>query len=536
MTLTDLGIEDLPKQKYAVECPKCASSRQKSGTKSLMVYKDPDCIRIQCLHPGCEYETRQKLHGVETVHAAVEKLSFIAPVPTQVMEPKPGPFSISYDYRNKDGELLYKVYRLETPRGKRFFPMGYTTKGWVKSKPDVKALYKAEKISSNKPILVVEGEKAADAAEKLLTKVDVITWHGGANGIKGGDWELLKDMEIILWPDNDEAGVAAMHEIANLIPSNNISIIDVSVFPEKSDLADDLDRNTIVTQWKSRKKIEKASALSSLSVDDILGGISQMSAGRPTGYVKHTSLKFPDAGLVSLEGRSKHGKSAFLVDMLRRQMAVGKGPFIFYSYEMPIAHIMMRLVMSMEGKILSPDEAKNVELYREGILNGQFASFEKLKERIGKDVFFIDKPRKLGDLVQDIKDSKSKGGTFFIDYIQQIPTDEPSQSRYLEIKKIVHEIQSAAYANNVLVLAAVQLGKSENPLMDKPREGADIVFASSLVLRIWNKTQGELEGSKRDDLNEFGGNAAVEVRYSRYSQPGAILPMTLFSGARLEEV
>jgi hypothetical protein len=53
-----------------------------------------------------------------------------------------------------------------------------------------KPLYGLEKLAqhSNKPILIVEAEKTADAATKLWLNHVVISWMGGAQAVDRVDW------------------------------------------------------------------------------------------------------------------------------------------------------------------------------------------------------------------------------------------------------------------------------------------------------------------------------------------------------------
>lgn len=71
------------------------------------------------------------------------------------------------------------------------------------------------------PILIVEGEKTADAARALLPEWVVLTWPGGTNRIstKHTDWSPVANRKsrIVLWPDADEAGTRAMAQLADIL-------------------------------------------------------------------------------------------------------------------------------------------------------------------------------------------------------------------------------------------------------------------------------------------------------------------------------
>lgn len=94
-------------------------------------------------------------------------------------------------------------------------------------------------------IVLVEGEKTADAARRLLPEgFQATTWMGGANAIGKTDWAKLTGRNVVIWPDNDAAGTNAAFRIARQL--NNIgahaSVVDLNSvsakLPEKWDLAD----------------------------------------------------------------------------------------------------------------------------------------------------------------------------------------------------------------------------------------------------------------------------------------------------------
>lgn len=112
-------------------------------------------------------------------------------------------------YRDENNEPLYYILRYDTKDGKQFAPLSwslserkYVRKAW----PDNRPLYRANDLVLNheKPILIVEGEKAADAAAKIAGHIyGVVTWQGGANAVKKTDWSLLAGRKVLIWPDRD---------------------------------------------------------------------------------------------------------------------------------------------------------------------------------------------------------------------------------------------------------------------------------------------------------------------------------------------
>jgi putative DNA primase/helicase len=63
-------------------------------------------------------------------------------------------------------------------------------------------------------VLMVDGEKTADAARKLFPQSLVLSWYGGPHAIDSADWTpLQRYRHITLRADNDDEGKKAMQQI-----------------------------------------------------------------------------------------------------------------------------------------------------------------------------------------------------------------------------------------------------------------------------------------------------------------------------------
>lgn len=168
-----------------------------------------------------------------------------------------------YTYRDDEGNVLFYTVRMEKKSGgsKQVLPLSYgfdpnhpkwerwAIKGFIS---DFKPLYGLEKVYSrkDKPILIVEGEKAVDSAQVIFPDYNVISWLGGANSASKADWKHLLGKDIVIWPDNDQAGYRAADAISSelrRIGVNSLRVVDrkslINHFPTKWDLADSLPTN-----------------------------------------------------------------------------------------------------------------------------------------------------------------------------------------------------------------------------------------------------------------------------------------------------
>lgn len=167
--------------------------------------------------------------------------------------------TLVHEYRSKADQLLGYTVRIEKEDGKkevmpvawcrneaknqsRWQLKGFTDNGF-------KPIYGLEKLSYEplKPVLIVEGEKTADRAQEMLPDYNVISWMGGAQGVHKVDWSNLKNMDVTIWPDNDDPGIEAATKIQEYIDNQNgfsgmVRIVDTKHLglPKKWDLADKL--------------------------------------------------------------------------------------------------------------------------------------------------------------------------------------------------------------------------------------------------------------------------------------------------------
>ena len=119
--------------------------------------------------------------------------------------------------------------------------------GWhCKAPPAPRLLYGLERLAArpDAPVLVTEGEKAADAAGLLFPDSICITSQGGSKAPGKSDWTPLRGRRVMIWPDNDEPGAgyaAKVAELATAAGAELVRTVEVPAdWPEGWDLADAL--------------------------------------------------------------------------------------------------------------------------------------------------------------------------------------------------------------------------------------------------------------------------------------------------------
>lgn len=167
------------------------------------------------------------------------------PLPATLRHPGHGTPAAVWEYRDAAGALLFVVARFDTPEGKEVMPYCCDAKGWRwKAPPAPRPLYGLDALAARPAgrVLLVEGEKAADAAARTFPEHVAVTWPGGSNALGKVDWTPLRGRHVSLWPDNDTAGRKAMADAATalrVIGAASLALVHVpSEWPEGWDLAD----------------------------------------------------------------------------------------------------------------------------------------------------------------------------------------------------------------------------------------------------------------------------------------------------------
>ncbi|MCK8787741.1 DUF927 domain-containing protein [Roseomonas sp. NAR14] len=167
------------------------------------------------------------------------------PLPKALRHRDHGVPSTVWRYLAADGALLFAVARFDTPAGKQVLPYCGGAGGWRwRAAPVPRPLYGLDRLAArlDAPVLVVEGEKTADAAAALFPDHAVLTWPGGCKAVLRADWTPLADRVVVIWPDHDEPGrkaAAAIAQAAGLAGAERVAVVTVPAeWPDGWDLAD----------------------------------------------------------------------------------------------------------------------------------------------------------------------------------------------------------------------------------------------------------------------------------------------------------
>lgn len=229
-----------------------------------------------------------------------------------------------YTYYDVYGSKVCTVYRYALigedgePTGKKTFSIyRYSDKKWAA--PPVRPLYRLPDIINLTDVVLVEGEKCADAL--AAHGIDATTASGGSNTlIDKTDWTPLAGKRVYLWPDHDEPGHDYMERIGDYLESIGCEVFHI---PIPDDAEEGWDAADAIEEGYDIIKLIRE-ALPEDAQDRILSEWWDDISYEYEGEVMEDIL--PRIGLATLFGPSTGGKSFIVLDLVYR---IAMGELIF---------------------------------------------------------------------------------------------------------------------------------------------------------------------------------------------------------------
>lgn len=134
--------------------------------------------------------------------------------------------SRAWEYRDAAGRLLFLVCRFDLAGGRkeirplslRRLPSGRLDWRWLGAEAP-RPLYGLDRLAArpDAPVMICEGEKAADAAAVLFPDRVATTSPNGAKAADKADWSALAGRHCVLWRDADAAGEGYAAEVGKRV-------------------------------------------------------------------------------------------------------------------------------------------------------------------------------------------------------------------------------------------------------------------------------------------------------------------------------
>jgi hypothetical protein len=204
----------------------CHSDGAKQGRRSLHVTEKDGRARFYCF-ASCDYRAIMQALGV-------------APSNNGNGDHRQEP-EATYNYRDRDGKLLYQVVRFPGKDFKQRRPDGKG--GWIWNLKGVKpTLYRLPEtqaaVQKGEPVFIPEGERDVDKLVRL--GLVATTNSGGAGKWDARYADYLAGADVVILPDNDEPGRKHADQVGCSLQgkAKSIKVVELPGLPDKGDVSD----------------------------------------------------------------------------------------------------------------------------------------------------------------------------------------------------------------------------------------------------------------------------------------------------------
>ncbi|CAJ0888646.1 hypothetical protein R1479_04557 [Ralstonia mannitolilytica] len=143
-----------------------------------------------------------------------------------------GPATAKWDYLDASGKLIAVVYRYDPPgRKKEFRP--WDARRRKMAPPDPRPLYNQPGMTSATQVVLVEGEKCAQALIDIGVAATT-AMHGANAPVEKTDWSPLAGKAVLIWPDRDKPGWEYATQAAQAILSAGAKSCHILYPPEEA--------------------------------------------------------------------------------------------------------------------------------------------------------------------------------------------------------------------------------------------------------------------------------------------------------------
>lgn len=237
-----------------------------------------------------------------------------------------GPHSAVWTYRDAAGEPVGMVVRWDTDAGKDIRPVSKTATGWaVEGMREPRPLYQLPELLArpDERVYVTEGEKATDAAASI--GLLATTSPHGAESAGKADWWPLAGREVVILPDNDEAGRGYARAVTSILvkmdPVLRVKIVELPGLPPKGDIYDWLEAHDATEPDALQTHLgQLVDAASPIDASEVLGGpiLTCLADVKPVEVRWLWPGRVPLGRITLLVGRPGEGKSLLTTYMASR--------------------------------------------------------------------------------------------------------------------------------------------------------------------------------------------------------------------------
>ena len=418
---------------------------------------------------------------------------------------------VVFEYKNELGEHLANKYR-KTKKSEG-------PKMWFEKGTNVNTLFNMDKVNVSEPLLITEGEfDCLSAIESgFKNAVSIPSGVNGTNEWITSNWTFIEQFEeIIIWFDNDEAGIKGAREVFNRLPNASVKIVRCEIANDINELLHKYGKLAIL------KQIEKATTpmLDGVATLDMIEDFDVHEAETlKTGidYIDDKLIGMVFGSLNVLSGRNGSGKSTILNQIYIAE-AINQGYKTFlFSGELVGGNVKYWLLQTLANEEQFAEyTAKDGHKYKKVTIEAK----NKIVQDV-KDKFFLydNDDYRINSIIEKMTVLAKRYGVrvFVIDNLMTIESD--LKDKYEAETDTVKKLKAFAKKYNVIVHLVAHPRKSmnENITKDDVSGSANITNLADYVTvieRNFDETK-EYDASLNILKNRHTGiNVEMKLKFS----------------------
>ena len=394
---------------------------------------------------------------------------------------------VVFEYRNELGEHLANKYR-KTKKSEG-------PKMWFEKGTNVNTLFNMDKINISDPLLITEGEfDCLSAIESgFKNAVSIPSGVNSTNEWITSNWTFIEQFEeVIIWFDNDEAGIKGAREVFNRLPNSSVKIVRCEVANDINELLHKYGKLAVL------KQIEKASTpvLEGVATLDMIEDFDVHEAETlKTGieYIDDKLIGMVFGSLNVLSGRNGSGKSTILNQIyIAEAIAQGYKTFLF-SGELIGGNVKYWLLQTLANEDQFAEyTAKDGHKYKKVTIQSKEKIVNDMKDRF----FLYDSDDyRIEAIIEKMTILAKRYGVrvFVIDNLMTI--ESSLKDKYEAETDIVKKLKNFAKKYNALVHLVAHPRKSMNDEIEKDdvAGSANITNLADYVTTISRAKDEEVE-------------------------------------------
>ena len=394
---------------------------------------------------------------------------------------------VVFEYRNELGEHLANKYR-KTKKSEG-------PKMWFEKGTNVNTLFNMDKINISDPLLITEGEfDCLSAIESgFKNAVSIPSGVNSTNEWITSNWTFIEQFEeVIIWFDNDEAGIKGAREVFNRLPNSSVKIVRCEVANDINELLHKYGKLAVL------KQIEKASTpvLEGVATLDMIEDFDVHEAETlKTGieYIDDKLIGMVFGSLNVLSGRNGSGKSTILNQIyIAEAIAQGYKTFLF-SGELISGNVKYWLLQTLANEDQFAEyTAKDGHKYKKVTIQSKEKIVNDMKDRF----FLYDRDDyRIEAIIEKMTILAKRYGVrvFVIDNLMTI--ESSLKDKYEAETDIVKKLKNFAKKYNALVHLVAHPRKSMNDEIEKDdvAGSANITNLADYVTTISRAKDEEVE-------------------------------------------